>query len=433
MEFSELKITREFLNALEDAGFGEPTPVQKKAIPRVRSGRDLIGIAQTGTGKTAAYLLPLLQEIKFAQGNDPRCLILVPTKELVLQVNDHVEMLSSYTDIRSVAIYGGIGPKGQLEQLAKGTDIVVATPGRFMDIYLKGGVVTKQIRFVVLDEADRMLDMGFMHQVRKIQEVIPRKRQNLLFSATFPEKVERFADEFLDFPDRIEVSPPSTPVETVAQKLYEVPNIKSKLNLLLHLLQDEETFTRVLVFTQTKGLAQNTGKFLERKIEGGARIIHSNKGQNSRINALNEFRRGEVRVLVSTDVAARGIDVQNVSHVINLSVPRDYQDYIHRIGRTGRALQAGTAITFADMAEMWHIEKIEDLIKQEIERLEVPEEVEMIHTPRGERQDQLREIDHLRRREDPTFKGAFHEKKGKIAAREKQQKSKGKPRSGKMQ
>lgn len=423
MTFEDLKITREFLNALEEAGFETPTPVQKKAIPRVRSGRDLIGIAQTGTGKTAAYLLPILQEIKFAQGLEPRCLILVPTKELVLQVKENIEMLATYTDIRSVAIYGGIGPKKQIEEIESGADIIVGTPGRFIDIYMRGVLSTKKLKLVVLDEADRMLDMGFMPQIRRIQEVLPRKRQNLLFSATFPEKVERFAEEFLDFPDRIEITPQSTPVETVEQVLYEVPNIKTKLNLLLHLLKDEQTFKRVLIFARTKDLAENTSKFLERKLEGGVKVIHSNKGQNTRINALNEFRRGEIRVLVSTDVAARGIDVQDVSHVINISVPRDYEDYIHRIGRTGRALRAGTAISFMDMCERYHIQKIEELIQQKLEPLPLPPEVEVEQTPKWERQEQLREIDHQKRREDPTFKGAFHEKKSVLQKKEKDKKN----------
>ena len=337
MKFEELKITRQFLNAIEDLGFEETTYIQEKAIPPVRAGQDVIGIAQTGTGKTLAYLLPVLQQLKYAQPKGVRCLILAPTKELVVQIHGQVELLSKYTDLRSIALYGGIGPKAQIAELKKEKDIIVATPGRFMEIYMREEIPTKQIKHLILDEADRMMDMGFMPQLRRIFEVIPSKRQNLLFSATFPPRVENLADEFLLWPTRIEVTPESSAVETVNQVRYKVPNFKTKLNLLLHLLQDRENLHRVIIFTHTKDLAENIGKYLERSELGTVRVIHSNKGQNSRINALDEFRTGDIRILVSTDVSSRGIDIPEVSHVINFSVPRDYLDYVHRIGRTGRA------------------------------------------------------------------------------------------------
>jgi len=419
MTFEDLKLTRQFLNAIEDWGFEQPTEIQIKAIPPIRSGQDLIGIAQTGTGKTAAFLLPILHLLKYAQGTQPRCLILVPTKELVMQIVSHAEHLAKYTDLRVIGLYGGIGPKAQAQEMEKGKDIIVATPGRFMEIYFKGVIDCKKIKHLVLDEADRMMDMGFMHQLRKIFEIIPNKRQNLLFSATFPERVEHLAEEFLLWPTRVEVSPQATPVETVEQFLYRVPNFRTKIDLLVHLLETDESMERVIVFTRTKDYAENISKYLDRKELGEVRVIHSNKGQNSRINAMADFRAGDVRILVSTDVSARGIDIPEVSHVINFSIPRDSFDYVHRIGRTGRAFRAGTAISFADHTESYYIRKIEDVTKQLIPVLELPESLFIHPTPKSEKQDQAREIDKQKHREDPNYKGAFHEKKYKLKGEKK--------------
>ncbi|UII28649.1 DEAD/DEAH box helicase [Fulvivirga maritima] len=411
--FHDFKLNKQLINAVEELGYDEPTPIQQKAIPLVLNGHDVMGIAQTGTGKTAAFVLPILYKAKYAQGNDPRVLILAPTRELALQIEQSVKELSSYTDLRYLAIYGGLGPKVQIEAVQKGVDILIATPGRFMDIYLKGELVTKSIKTLVLDEADKMMDMGFMPQIRKILEVIPVKRQNLLFSATMPEKVIRLSEEFLEFPEVAEVAPQATVAETVDQELYEVPNLKSKINLLEYFLKKEE-FARVLIFTKTKTIADNVFKYLERKDYGSIRVIHSNKGQNSRINAINQFKEGQLRILVSTDVSARGIDVTEVSHVINFDVPVIYEDYVHRIGRTGRALKEGKALTFANKAEMLHITKIEELIKDTIQIKPIPEGVTITETPKPERQDIERDIDTFKRRENPDFKGAFHEKKVKF-------------------
>lgn len=374
-------------------------------------GQEVIGIAQTGTGKTAAYVLPLLMKIKYAQGNDPRALILVPTKELTIQITEHARQLAKYTDLRILPIYGGVGVKGQVEQIQKGVDILIATPGRFMEIYLKGDLPVKQIKTLVLDEADRMMDMGFMFQVRKIIGVLPRKRQNLLFSATFPAKVEELSAEFLEFPVKIEITPQATTAKQVVQELYHVPNIKTKINFLEHLLKNEEEFNRVMVFARTKATADNIFKYIERKALATAKVVHSNKEQNTRINSVNEFKEGKLRVLVTTDVTARGIDVTEVSHVINFDVPTQYEDYVHRIGRTGRASQTGKAITFATKAEEYHIQKIEKLIRQQIPLKKLPAEIEIAPTPFEEKQEMAREIDHQKRKESPDFKGAFHEKK----------------------
>ncbi|SDL82361.1 DEAD/DEAH box helicase [Siphonobacter aquaeclarae] len=412
MTFEDFKLNRQLLNAVEEAGYQTPTEIQQQAIPLVLAGHDVLGIAQTGTGKTAAYALPLLYKIKFAQGKAPRCLVLAPTRELVMQIGEAMTSLGKYTDLRVLCLYGGLGPKPQIEALNAGVDILVSTPGRFMDLYLRGEIITKELKVMVLDEADKMMDMGFMPQIRAILEVIPTKRQNLLFSATFPAKVESLSHEFLEFPTRIEVTPQATAAETVAQLIYEVPNLKTKIHLLSHMLRDE-ALQKVMVFVRSKEVADNIYKFIARKVvpEDKVRVIHANKGQNTRINAMQAFRDNEIRVLVTTDVAARGIDIQEVTHVINFDVPLVYEDYVHRIGRTGRAFHTGEAITFVTMAEEYHIAKIEKLIGQEIPRDNLPDEVEIENTPFDERQDMLREVDSQRKKEDPTFKGAFHEKK----------------------
>ncbi|MCS6794637.1 MAG: DEAD/DEAH box helicase [Raineya sp.] len=410
--FEELKLNRQLLNAIAEAGYQEPTEIQAKAIPLILAGHDILGIAQTGTGKTAAYTLPLLMKLKFAQGTAPRALILAPTRELCLQIKENVQNLAKYTDLRVVAIFGGKGIKPQLEEVRQGVDILIATPGRFMDIYFTNELPTKEIRTLVLDEADRMMDMGFMPQIRKILEIIPaKKRQNLLFSATMPEKVVRLSEEFLEFPVRVEITPQATPAETVEQFLYQVPNFRTKIELLQYFLSQENA-QKVIIFTKTKENANNIYKFIARKFgENNVRVIHANKDQNARFNAIEAFKNGMIRFLVATDVAARGIDISQVSHVINFDVPLLYEEYVHRIGRTGRAKHTGIAITFANEAEMYHIAKIEQLIKQAIPKVEIPTEVKIYETPFEEKQAIARQIDAQKRKENPDFQGAFHEKK----------------------
>jgi len=410
MTFEELKLTRQFLDAVKELGYESPSEIQEKVIPRVLGGQDVIGIAQTGTGKTAAYVLPLLQLLKYPQGDEPRALILVPTKELVVQVEEQIQSLCKYTELRYVALYGGVGPKTQIEIIKKGVDIIVATPGRFLEIYAKRVIIPKKIKHVVLDECDRMMDMGFWPQLREIQEKLPQKKQQLLFSATFPERVERIADNFLLFPSRVEVTPQATPATTVEQRVYMVPNFKTKLNLLMHLLEGDE-MKRVMVFVRTKADATSMGKFMERSNVGEIRFLHSNIGQNSRMNAIKDFKDGNVRILVSTDVTARGIDVFEVSHVVNFQVPGHYEDYVHRIGRTGRAFKTGVAISFVDQSEEYHLTNIQKIIRQTIPVFEIPEAVKIEKTEPEEKQDHAREIDRQKRLDDPDFKGAFHEKK----------------------
>ena len=413
MRFEDLKLTRQFLNAIEEAGYDEATPIQQRAIPPLRAGQDVIGIAQTGTGKTAAFLLPLLQTLKYAQGEAPRALVFAPTKELVVQIHQEALKFASYTDLRIVAFYGGVGPKQQIESIENGVDLIVTTPGRFLEIYSRGHIETKKIKHIVLDEADRMMDMGFMPQIRQVQEVVPNKRQNILFSATFPPRVERLADEFLLWPTRIEVTPESTPVSTVTQFKLALPNLRTKIAFIEWYVREKLGEDRLLVFTRRKEEAENLYKFLQRTFEIGIRAVHSNKGQNSRINAMNEFRSGDVQILIATDVASRGIDVPETQWVINASVPRDPHDYIHRIGRTGRAFREGSALTLFDPAEKFAMERIESLTGDAI--LEYPElpELEPFETPKREKQEQAREIDRELKKRDPEYKGAFHEKKRK--------------------
>ena len=413
LSFSDFKLNKQLINAITDLEYAEPTEIQKKAIPLVTAGQDVLGIAQTGTGKTAAFALPILMKVKYAKDLTPRALVLAPTRELVMQIEQNFQELAKYTDIRILAVYGGIGPKTQIEMLQKGVDILVATPGRFLDIYSKGELITKQIKTMVLDEADKIMDMGFMPQIRNILEVIPVKRQNLLFSATFPPRVEELSFEFLDFPEKVEVAPQATTVDTVSQCVYFTPNFLTKVNLLFHLLEDEQVFNRVIIFANTRATADNLFKFLGRKAEGEIRVIHANKGQNTRINSIEDFKAGGIRILVATDVSARGIDVSMVSHVINFDVPPIYEDYVHRIGRTGRAKQNGIAITFANDLENHHLEKIEVIIDKKIPVAQIPEAVKIEKTPFIEQQQVARALDNIKKKADPDYKGAFHEKKKK--------------------
>lgn len=409
--FEDLKIAKVLLKTLDNIGFSEPTPVQLKAIPRINSGENVVGIAQTGTGKTAAYLLPLLTKLKKAEGHDPRVIIIVPTRELAIQVGEDIEELTEMSDIRHAAVFGGIGWTKHAALLEAGIDILVATPGRMRELYGAGALSLKKVKHLVIDEADRMLDMGFIPQLTQLLDVIPNRRQNLLFSATFNENVEKMAEEFLDYYEKVEVTPSATTAGLVEQLAYKVPNYRTKLNLIQHLLVDEEIFTRVIIFVKTKEHAEEVFKVIKRKTEGEKRILHSNKGQNARINSINAFKNGDVRILISTDVSARGLDASLVSHVINFDLPTNYEDYVHRIGRTARAGNKGDAISLIDPGDEWHLKKIEELIRMPIPLMDMPEEVTIIETEFNENQDYLREIDRQRKIDDPTYQGAFHKKK----------------------
>jgi ATP-dependent RNA helicase RhlE len=415
MQFSDFKLNKQLLNAIEEAGFKQPSPIQEKAIPLGLAGHDVIGIAQTGTGKTAAFLLPILMKTKYAQGTAPRVIILAPTRELAIQIDAHIVPLSKYTDLRHTAVYGGKGIKSQIKIIQEGIDILVATPQRLIDIHRAGGVNLRSVQTMVLDEADRVMDMGFIPQISKILELVPhKKRQNFLFSATMPDKVLKLSEQFLDFPKLVEVSPQATTASTIEQVVYKVPNFNTKLNLLESLLKDEEVLEKVLIFTRTKGSANEIFRLLSSRWKDKIRVIHGNKDQNARINAIEAFAKGEIRILVATDVAARGLDVEMVSHVVNFDVPRLYEDYVHRIGRTGRAEREGIAITFANKVEEYHVKQIEQLIQMYIAEKSLFEAgVKIVETPFDEMQEIAKELDTIKKKLDPTFQGAFHDKKAR--------------------
>ncbi len=424
--FESLALQRQWLNALEDMGMQEPTPIQFAVFKGVEAGSNLIGVAPTGTGKTLAYLLPLCRKLSHAQGNDPRAMVLVPTRELALQVESTAKSLIQYTDLRVCAVYGGLGPKTQIEILKAGIDLIIATPGRWMELYLKQAFTPKMLKHLVIDEADKMMDMGFMPQLRKVFEVIPRKRQNLLFSATMPEKVERFVAEFIDFPERINITQKTMVAETIAHAVYEVPNYMSKIRLLDYLLSKAPD-DRILIFARTRATAEELYKFIHRKVNESVRVIHANKGQNTRINAMDAFKSGELNFLVATDVAARGIDVEGVDMVINIDVPLIPEDYIHRVGRTGRAGKSGKAITMVAPNDLPRLQKIEQTIGDRIEVMPKPDSMVWEETPKEESQMMARDLDAQQKAADPTFKGAFHDKKRKFPTRGKSPKSTKKP------
>ena len=361
-----MNLNTPLLNALSDNGLVEPTPIQEKAFPVIMSGRDVVGIAQTGTGKTIAYLLPCLRQWKFTKERFPQILILVPTRELVLQVVHEADKLTDYLSAVTVGIYGGVNIKSQAALVDEGMDILVATPGRLLDLVLDGSLRLKAIKKLVIDEVDEMLNLGFRHQLDKILDMLPAKRQSLLFSATLTEEVEVFINDYFKDPIKIEAAPAGTPLDNILQTGYEVPNFNTKLNLLEYLLEQDETMNRVLVFAATKKLADELFEQIKIYLPEQVGVIHSNKDQNNRFNAIRLFQNGTYRVLIATDILARGLDMEDVSHVINFDIPEEPEHYIHRIGRTGRADKKGISISFITEKEAPLIEAIEALMNHKI-------------------------------------------------------------------
>jgi ATP-dependent RNA helicase RhlE len=361
MSFKNLDLIEPILKALASEGYSTPTPVQQQAIPHVLAGWDLQCCAQTGTGKTAAFAVPLIQKLHQQMPYRPgiKVLILTPTRELAVQIDDSFAAYGRYTNIKHTVVFGGVPQQPQVNSLRRGVDVLVATPGRLLDLIGQGHVDMKHIGVFVLDEADRMLDMGFIHDVKRVIAFLPQKRQTLFFSATMLPEVERLARSLLVSPARVEVTPPTSTVDKIEQSLYHT-NKKSKPDLLVHLL-GEQPIRTALVFTRTKHGADRLVKHLLRmKIRSAA--IHGNKSQNTRQAALNDFKNGKLRVLVATDIAARGIDIDDLTHVFNYDLPDVPETYIHRIGRTGRAGNSGTAIAFCDVEEIDELRGIEKLI-----------------------------------------------------------------------
>jgi ATP-dependent RNA helicase RhlE len=365
--FQELNLKPQILSALDKKGYTNPTPIQEQAIPYVLEKRDLLGVAQTGTGKTAAFSLPILQNL--SESNEPskpyqvRCLILTPTRELASQIAENIEAYGSDLNLKHAVIFGGVGGSQQIKNLEKGLDIVIATPGRLLDLMSQGYVRFSQLEILVLDEADRMLDMGFIEDVKKIISKMPKERQTLFFSATMPSIITYLAKSILDNPVRIEVTPPASTVDRIDQKIYLVER-SNKTKLLKHVLEQDPA-NRILVFFRTKSGADRLNDFLERN---GVEVetIHGDKSQSARELALVNFREGKARVLIATDIAARGIDVPGITHVVNYDIPGDPESYVHRIGRTARAGKDGIAISFCDPTETLALKAIESTISYKI-------------------------------------------------------------------
>jgi ATP-dependent RNA helicase RhlE len=374
MPFRALQLSPPILKAIQEAGYTEPTPIQLAAVPEVLAGRDVIGIAQTGTGKTAAFVWPILTKLTAANANGKRrglrALIVAPTRELVVQIDENVRAYARHLPLRMATIFGGVSERPQIEALRSGVDLVVATPGRLIDLMGQRQTNFSGIEFLVLDEADRMLDMGFLPPIRQIVRALPKQRQTLMFSASLSPEIEKLTHEFQRSPKIIEIGRRANPAETVTQFIYEVrPHLKPAL--LLHLLADPQ-FDTVLVFTRTKHGADR----ITRRLEGSGiktGTIHSNRSQNQRLRALKDFKSGAVRVLVATDIAARGIDVDGISHVVNYDFPMHSEDYVHRIGRTGRAHAVGDAISFVTPEDQGHLRSLERFIGRGIVRKKAEE------------------------------------------------------------
>ena len=368
MKFEQLNLIEPLLQAINKRGYQCPTPIQEQAIPAIFQGRDLFGIAQTGTGKTAAFALPILQMLTTdrdrTQKRDVRALVLAPTRELASQISEEFYLYSKGMNLRQLTIYGGVSQRPQTQALQKGVDIVVATPGRLLDLIQQRFISLNRIEYFVLDEADRMLDMGFINDIKKIISKLPERRQTMLFSATTSPEVKNLAATFLTNPMQVNLAPVATPPSLVSQKVYHVAQENKKL-LLAHLLQDE-LVTQALVLTRTRRGAEKVAKDLTRQgIKADA--IHGDKSQNAREKALKAFKNNSIRVLVATDVASRGIDVNKLSHVINFEIPEEAETYVHRIGRTGRAEQIGAALSFCSGSEKHYLQNIHKLIKHPID------------------------------------------------------------------
>ncbi len=379
MSFDSLGLSPALLSAVHNKGYETPSPIQAQAIPAILKGRDVLAAAQTGTGKTAGFTLPLLQLLSErpspAKGRKPvRALIMTPTRELAAQVEESVKTYGAQSSLRSAVVFGGVNINPQMNRLRTGVDILVATPGRLLDLHSQSAVNLSQVEILVLDEADRMLDMGFIHDIRKILKLLPERRQNLLFSATFSSEIRTFTKNILHNPVSIDVAPRNTTAETVMQQAYRMEK-SGKPALLKHLIHTGR-WEQVLVFTRTKHGADRLSKKLNAfKITAAA--IHGNKSQNARTRALAEFKAGETRVLVATDIAARGLDIKQLPHVVNFELPNVPEDYVHRIGRTGRAGATGHAVSLVGDEEMKYLRGIERLLKQKMVMASLPDDFEM--------------------------------------------------------
>jgi ATP-dependent RNA helicase RhlE len=410
--FEQFNLPKSVQKAIDDLGFTTPTPIQEKTFSVIMSGRDMMGIAQTGTGKTFAYLLPLLKLYKFTEGHTPKIVILVPTRELVVQVAEEVEKLTKYMSVRTVAIFGGVNINTQKTTVYKGCDILVGTPGRIMDLTLDNVIRFEDMQKLVIDEFDEMLNLGFRTQLTAILAMMPRKRQNILFSATMTDEVDAILNDYFDYPEEVTLSASGTPLENIKQITYNVTNFNTKVNLLKHLLQNNENMSRVLVFVNNKKISDMLHERIEEDFEGQFGVIHSNKSQNYRLSTMASFQEGNLRGLITTDIMARGLDISNITHVINFEMPDMPELYMHRIGRTGRADKTGTAISFIAPREEESKVEVEVLMNMELEIEQFPAEVEVsskLIEPEKERQ----AVKFLTKKKKLEGDGAFQEKSKK--------------------
>lgn len=410
--FDDLLLVKPLRNAIDDLGFEIPTPIQQQSFSAVRSGSDLVGIAQTGTGKTLAYVLPILQDLKYAKIHTPRVLIMVPTRELVLQVVEQIQKLTAYTNIRVIGVYGGTNINTQKDACAEGVDVVVATPGRLYDLAASRALQLKAIKQLVIDEVDVMLDLGFRPQLTNVFSILPDRRQNIMFSATMTEEVDDLIDDYFLKPKKISIAVSGTPLDNIKQSSYQVENFYTKLNLLNYLLSDSQVFEKVLVFAPNKRHADLIYEYLLETYESEICVIHSNKTQNYRIRSIQQFDEGVKRVLVSTDVMARGLDLHKISHVINFNTPLFPENYMHRIGRTGRAEERGNAILFFTKKEEQAKFRVENLMNYKIPILDFPSAVEVTDQLLDEERSKPR-ISKNRNTQVEERNDAFHEKKAK--------------------
>ena len=416
MTFEDLNLGTPLMNALNDLGYTNPTPIQEQVYSTILSGRDVVGIAQTGTGKTFAYILPLLRHLKFSDQKQPRILVLVPTRELVVQVMGEIEKLSTYINVRIKGAYGGTNINTQKQNVYDGCDILVATPGRLLDLALSGVLRLKSIQKLVIDEVDEMLNLGFRTQLTNLLDILPEKRQNLLFSATMTADVEMVIDDFFNSPEKFTIVPKGTPLENIEQRVYYVPNFFTKVDLLSHLLATDKEMTKVLIFAESKRLVDRLEEKIAEDFEKNIGVIHSNKSQNYRLRSIDRFQKGDYKILIATDLIARGIDFDDVTHVINFDTPDFPENYLHRIGRTGRAEARGVAITFVNQVEEEFQVAIESLMNYKIPSFDIPAEVEISEIFTPEEQPNLADKNYL---PEVTRKGVKVEKHKKKAKNEK--------------
>lgn len=375
--FEQFNLPKSLQKAIDDLGFTSPTPIQERSFSVIASGRDMMGIAQTGTGKTFAYLLPLLKLYKFTPTHTPKIVILVPTRELVVQVVEEVEKLTKYMSVRTLGIYGGVNINTQKTSVYQGIDVLVGTPGRVMDLALDNVLRFDETQKLVIDEFDEMLNLGFRVQLTSILAMMRPKRQNILFSATMTDEVDAVLEDYFDFPEEVSLAPSGTPLEKIRQVKYAVPNFNTKINLLKHLLSTDESMSRILIFVNNKRFVDMIYDRIEEDFGEQFGVIHSNKSQNYRLTTMQDFQKGDLRGIITTDVMARGLDISDITHVLNFDVAEIPEQYIHRIGRTGRADKEGTAISFVGPKEGDAFIECEMLMDMEVDMLPIPEGVEI--------------------------------------------------------